>query len=301
MMQDMKINALVISLCMACVSACSGVYGQTTEQVLETAHLRTRITKGSSAGMVFREKATGVRRYVRFQCKGEKETFNSTALSLAVAMGYYSENNEIPDTLFDIDIRSKSYRLPIGISIKLSSRAAVTHLSAGTDEEDFSLRLPYQIDGSSISLLPGVAEPEFLHIVCYPRKIHNWPIDDIYFSDFMEKTTDPMEGLWTHYDINSSEEIGPQHRYTLGCVATSDGYSLYIIPDDDVSESDPLRLKAVLKRSVALGVYDLEWEDRNGNVLDEDNTAVFEDGILTLRFPAWDTSVRYVKQISNGI
>ncbi len=117
---------------------------------------------------------------------------------------------------------------------------------------------------------------------------------------YIAKSTDPIEGIWNHYDQTSPAlRVSNATRYSVAVVAAddSDGYEIILV--DAAGKIDPrwkpLSIKGRLKDTGLADIYALEWYDMRGARADVDATAQLAGNILTLRFPYWDTTVIYVK------
>lgn len=118
---------------------------------------------------------------------------------------------------------------------------------------------------------------------------------------YLAVSNDPLEGVWTHYDQESpSLRVSSTRRYTFAVVSSGDGKYQIILLDSAGAEVkplwQPLAVKACFSETGFSGIYNLEWLDINGRPVDTDATLQFTgDNLLSLRFPYWDTTVRYVK------
>jgi len=118
---------------------------------------------------------------------------------------------------------------------------------------------------------------------------------------YLAQSTDPLEGLWTHYDQDSpSLRVSNKNRYTFAIVKSpGKGYEIVYL-NASGGEIGPLwQPLAVKGRFYDIGlpdIYNLEWLDMNGRPSDSDATVqISGDRLLTIRLPYWDTTVRYVK------
>lgn len=131
------------------------------------------------------------------------------------------------------------------------------------------------------------------------RKCSFSSVKDLY--SYLAATSDPLEGVWTHYDQDSpSLRVSSARRYTFAVVSAGQGkYEIILL---DVVGADvkplwqPLAVKACFSETGFTGIYNLEWLDIAGRPVDTDATLQTTGGnMLSLRFPYWDTTVRYVK------
>lgn len=118
---------------------------------------------------------------------------------------------------------------------------------------------------------------------------------------YLAKSNEPLEGVWTHYDQDSpSLRVSNKPRYTIAVAKGAEkGYDMILLGAIGIENNEiwkPLTLKGRFYETGFIGIYNLRWLDVNGRPVDTDATVeITGDNLLTLRFPYWDTTVRYVK------
>lgn len=121
-------------------------------------------------------------------------------------------------------------------------------------------------------------------------------------NNYISSSRDPMVGIWDHYDQDSPAlRVSSKVRYTIAVVpAVDEGYEIIFIrsTDNEIRHIwKPLTIKGRFYNTGFDDIYNLDWYDMNGTKVDTDATVCISGGnMLTLRFPYWDTTVRYVKK-----
>lgn len=124
-------------------------------------------------------------------------------------------------------------------------------------------------------------------------------IADLY--KYIEASANPIEGIWSHYDQDSpSLRVSSRHRYSFAVVSKGDRQYDIVFLKASGGELNPiwkpLDVKACFSETGFPGIFNLEWMDMDGRPVDTDATVQMTgDNMMTLRFPYWDTTVRYVK------
>lgn len=150
----------------------------------------------------------------------------------------------------------------------------------------------------------GISKPlrEDVEIVAAPD-IAKCRFDDIeQLYGYVSSCTDPIVGIWDHYDQDSPAlRVSSKVRYTFAVVpAEDDGYEIILLKPTGGEINhiwEPLAVKGRFYSTGFDDIYNLDWYDMNGTKVDTDATISISGGnMLTLRFPYWDTTVRYVKK-----
>lgn len=111
---------------------------------------------------------------------------------------------------------------------------------------------------------------------------------------------DYHEGVWEYFDrVNDPDNVRPGGRYRLAVVRSgtiSGGYDMIYLGGAAVCRDlwQPGMVKGRLHPTLLLDVYDLQWYDATGNLLDDEASAVYDPNhaFIRLTFPEHHAEMR---------
>lgn len=115
---------------------------------------------------------------------------------------------------------------------------------------------------------------------------------------YLLRSRNPMEGRWQVLDRMLDENrLRPGGDYLLSVIADGDAYNIYYLDGAQKNKArwKPGTLKGRLTPSSVKNVFDVTWYDARGYLLDTEVRASYADGILTLTFPYFDSTLRLIK------
>lgn len=126
--------------------------------------------------------------------------------------------------------------------------------------------------------------------------------DERSLSDALNNDRDPLTGYWAYLDRKTDDKhftLGG--KYQIAIVKSSETtYSIVYLTGAELYPElwKPYTLKGRLTVTPFIGNYNLEWTDAQGKVITDESFASFQDGILTLHFPLYGSTVRFYKSSS---
>lgn len=122
-------------------------------------------------------------------------------------------------------------------------------------------------------------------------------VDDL--KDYLRASTDSIEGIWQYFDrITKPGESQLGGKYTLATVRRSQGvYDIIYLAGAKYNAKNwqPLDIKGVLRKTIFVRHFDLEWVDANLNLADDECSATYESGcnMLQIDLPLDQASLRF--------
>lgn len=119
---------------------------------------------------------------------------------------------------------------------------------------------------------------------------------------YLNTANNIYEGYWNFFDKELEEDMLKMGgRYTVALVKNDNGFDIIYVNGANVNNSGWKcgMLKGKLIKTPFIDNYDLIWYDAMMNPFKYDVYATFENhSVMTLFFPAQDSSIRFAKQIS---
>lgn len=118
---------------------------------------------------------------------------------------------------------------------------------------------------------------------------------------YLRRSSNPIEGIWKVYDrVLEENQLRMGGEYTVAVIATSSGYDMYYLSGGAVMAEKwkPGMLKGRLINSGFENIYDVEWLDVAGTLIETEIKASYESPLLTILFPRLNSSIRLRKIIS---
>lgn len=297
-MSRLTLTALLL-LCAATAQAWTKLPGAMSHMRV---HYRMAVDTGTEAK--FRIALGDTSQFCEISAKAESETddfFERFLVRLSANLSRISENN---DTAFVFPVYKYTTK-NAGLSFRLTqTHPGILLLEVGQSLALFSKIIktdakPLFIDFSSNSkkpLLRANVDYEAVEGI-HPSRFTT--IDGL--NEAIAASSNPIVGIWEHYDQSCpSLRVSSATRYRLAIVpAPQDGFEIiYLDSEGKINPLwQPLSLKGRLTDTGFDNIYNLEWLDMDGAPADRDATAQFEaPKLLTLRFPYWDTTIRFVKK-----
>lgn len=131
-------------------------------------------------------------------------------------------------------------------------------------------------------------------------KLTDWTIESL--KQYLEKSNDPMEGIWEYLDRDMEEKTARMGgRYKIATVSNNnDGYEIIYLDGASVNDRQwqPFMLKGSLKKTIFTGNYDATWIESQFKLIDKDVHASIENAvILTVKFPVLKSQLRFSKAL----
>ena len=127
-----------------------------------------------------------------------------------------------------------------------------------------------------------------------------WADGDL-LDEYLAASHDPMEGYWQTLDRSLDESLlrlGGDYRYAM--VRNGDGYDLIYLSGAKVNADrwEAGMLKARLRPSGILGVWDVEWHDAMHRVMSHELKAQTDrEGALVVQFPYQQSQIRLLQSM----
>ncbi|MBD5207342.1 MAG: LysE family translocator [Bacteroidales bacterium] len=112
---------------------------------------------------------------------------------------------------------------------------------------------------------------------------------------YFSRSTDPKEGIWSILDHTYDDAIlPPGGDYRLAMVRADDGYQLIYLDGARVNSDlwGQGMIKARLHESGLSNTYNVEWIDADGQLIQGEVKARYENPVLTILFPGQKTTIR---------
>ena len=161
-------------------------------------------------------------------------------------------------------------------------------------------------DSIGFFVAPGAAlEVEYFNVE-YPMPLFGNEVSEFGNPDilntYLRRSKDPMEGKWKVYDrVLEEDELRMGGEYTVALISNSSGYDLFYLSGASVMAEkwEPGMLKGRLVNSGFENIYNVEWLDASGVLIESEIKASYESPILTILFPRQGSSLRFRKLISS--
>lgn len=262
-------------------------------------HLRYVAKRGAAFGYRYTD-GEGIVRFVELSSQGNDNSDSFSYHRTKLSFGHLdSEGTARNDSVVAIALTSVSSGKDAELSLRLVPDGDEATVSVGGDELEYECIIPYSDISTLQPFCNEKAREVYSHHVTEQRAGQMGPYlyDAETLQEQLLQSSNSFEGLWRHYEQESSSLVASSdRRYTLGCIATDSGYDLFIIA---ATGKNPLQAPGTVKGRLTPtgmpGVYDVAWTDANGRTFAAGTSAIFSDNLLTLVFPRWETSVRYVK------
>lgn len=112
-----------------------------------------------------------------------------------------------------------------------------------------------------------------------------------------------LEGYWQYLDRDMDDQwLRLGGRYTIALVASGDHYDIVYVDGAEVKQNDWHlgMLKGRLDKTIFTDNYKAQWIDATHRDMGRDVQASVEQGvILTLKFPVWNSEVRFSRIINH--
>lgn len=301
-----KVLALIFLSAVAVASNGENDGLQPVGQLL-SAHIRCHARSGASIGFEYGDEdfLKGYR-FFEMKSKGDSGYDDFRSHLVELRFGHFADGIETTDSVSQFSLKTVSSGKDAAISACLRPAGSSMRLAVGGDEIEKEYIIPdvatptccirHRKNDKASMVFENDLVMDYVPDVA-PRSYSPLMIDSIAMMEYV----DGIEGVWCHYEQSSDPlRVSDARRYTLGCVATPEGYELFIIDcksrRDDSGHDRPGAVKALLTPTSMDGIFEMKWFDAHGNSLGSDNTAAFEGNLLTLSFPRWETEVRYIRQ-----
>ncbi len=293
--------AFIVGICMTAVSALAW---ETIPPTTTWLHIHYRVAAEPNSPFVMRVASADTAGWQFFKAQvsdeADHDMFGRNFVNLSIGQG--SKDEEKADSTLTFPLYMDD-RVNSGLSFRMSLvNPGRVRIEFGESEPlytDF-----FDLNGKDLKFeisYEGKLVRQDMEIVSSPeiRRCEFNTIEELY--RYIARSTDPLEGLWTHYDQDSpSLRVSSKYRYTFAIVKSpGKGYEIVYL---DASGGDtgplwqPLAVKGRFYDTGFPDIYNLEWLDMNGRPSDSDATVqISGDKLLTIRLPYWDTTVRYVK------
>ena len=117
----------------------------------------------------------------------------------------------------------------------------------------------------------------------------------------LDAPLDNMEGRWDYLDRNTDDaraRLGGKYRLAIVCSDRPDCYDMLYLGGADTATWRPMMLKGRLLPSRFEHMWEVEWYDAIGVLLDDDEayaTLSVQEGVLTVEFPFYRSRIRFAK------
>lgn len=271
------------------------VRGADLPEVL-VAHLRCGMRKGGEMKIEYRCAEDTALHFVSLHSNGISDFFGIERHNIDVKYGHVDGGVEKCDSAVSVDVEHMADGSDSPLSLRLMPRRNGIGVSVGSLMPEYEAVVAVRFDpaGGMTASNNRKSNRIFFHMVDNPVPSCPWTEESVDLSELAH--CEGCAGPWIHYDVVREGEDWPLvNQYSLWSVPDDDGLLLYAARD---GESVAI-LKGILAPLPIDGVYELTWRDADGAVLRHDNTAVLVDNMLTLNFPAWQTSIVYIKKKSD--
>lgn len=230
------------------------------------------------------------------------------------------------------DTRNADDLMPAPLYLRITRADSVVadrEIGSGLDTRSriFTLRLTAQAERLAVNVARGKEQPsgcfEFTlpdgaqpRVISYSTagdcllRMHSfasdrtlWPQYSRFGSEaelhaYLSASTNPREGCWAYFDRSTNPQFfTPGGEYKIATVADGhDGYEIVYLSGARMHGDSwvPLRLKGRLHHAGFISQYNLEWFQPDGLLLNGECSAeLTAEGLLTLRFPAAQATVRF--------
>ena len=159
----------------------------------------------------------------------------------------------------------------------------------------------FRADSIGFYLTPGaeIAADE-IRLTCgnYDGEPTIWSDPEL-LEEYLDTSADPMEGYWQILDRSMEESLlRPGGDYGMAMVKADDGYDLIYLGGGAINAARWQRgmVKASLRPSGILGIWNLTWHDAMHRTMDHDLKAQIDpSGSLLLLFPYQNSQLRLTK------
>lgn len=296
----MKLLAFLLILLTANITLCAQNIGDAVDaDKLLVGHLRYCAKSGTTFGYRLLT-ADSITHYIQLKSQGNDNFDTFCFHRVKLSFGKFDRDGKaLQDSVIAIPLASVASGKDAALSLKLTPAGNLAIISVGGDEIEYESSLPYCNITRVEPFCNQKAREIYTHHVFKAKKhaTESFAYNPESLKEQLLNSADPVEGFWQHYEQDSSNlKSSSDRQYTLGCVATDRGYDLFIISAKGLPPmQEPGKIKGVLTPSGMAGVYDVIWTDVHGKSFAGGTSAIFSDNLLTIVFPRWDTSVRYVK------
>ncbi len=195
-----------------------------------------------------------------------------------------------------------------GISLRIDASPAGALLSVGSKKAIASFPIDYDCSLiSEIHPLPSsrteILRNDLTVVPLAPAEYAPFASHEA-LKEHLRASADPYEGFWRYFDRDTDPlraTLGG--NYCLATVKTEQGYSIiYISGAQTLAEQwKPLRIKGHLTPTFFAGAFDLLCFEPSGRTINFETSATFENNLLTLSLPYWDSTVRFSRINPNDI
>lgn len=269
-------------------------------------HVHHRVPAESGADFILRMAESDTSSYRFFKAalshEADYDMFNRNFVNFTI--GHADASSEVVDSTLVFPLYNDgreqnglSFRLslisPGRLKVEFGETEPLFTFSLNSDGKDLFYETYFDGKGETLRHDSEIVSSGNIRNSSFPS------VNDLY--NYLIDSSDALEGVWTHYDQESpSLRVSSARRYTFAVVSAGKGKYEIILLDVAGAEVKPLwkplAVKACFSETGFSGIYDLEWLDLYGRPVDTDATLqTTGDNMLSLRFPYWDTTVRYVK------